>query len=156
MSQKKVPPGTQAMITTIEYNRLLQSFLTRNILKLPSKALDQMWLYVRNEIAQYNEVQGVGGWLASTAVSALQSVPCDSRAGGTGPANYPVYSNCHSSAHNEHDVCFHLPGRQNGSFKIRYFNGPTIDRDVSQHEGLKCGWDPQRSCSHIHGWGEVL
>jgi hypothetical protein len=42
--------------------------------------------------------------------------------------------------HNEHDVCFHLPGRSNGCVKIRYFNGPIVDRDVSQPEGFEFGY----------------
>jgi hypothetical protein len=42
-------------------------------------------------------------------VLALQSVACDSRVGGIEPAKYLGYSNYHSSIHNEHDICFHLP-----------------------------------------------
>jgi hypothetical protein len=39
----------------------------------------------------------------------LQSIACDSHVGGTESAKYPVYSNSHSSTHNEHDVCFPSP-----------------------------------------------
>jgi hypothetical protein len=67
-------------------------------------------------------------------VLALQSIPCNSRVGGT---KSPKYSNYHSSTHNERDVCFHLPGRSNGSVKFRYFNRGAVDHDISQPEGLE-------------------
>jgi hypothetical protein len=70
-------------------------------------------------------------------VLALESIPYDSRVGGTEPAKYSVYFHCHSSTHSEHDVCFHFPGRQNRSAKIRYFNGPAVDRNVTRFEGLE-------------------
>jgi hypothetical protein len=73
-------------------------------------------------------------------VLALQSIPCDCRVGGTEPAKYPVYFNCRSSRHSRHDVCFHFPGHQKGCAKIRYFNGPAVDRDVSQPEWLELGY----------------
>jgi hypothetical protein len=73
-------------------------------------------------------------------VLALQSIPGDFRVGGTEPTKYSVYSNYHSSTHNEHDVCFHLPGRQNGFVKIRYFKELAVDRDASQPEGLEFGY----------------
>jgi hypothetical protein len=79
-----------------------------------------------------------GGWLPSIAVLALQSVPCNSGVGGTEPAKDPVHSSHHSSTHNEHDVCRHLPAHENRSVKIRYFNGLAINRDVSQPERLEC------------------
>jgi hypothetical protein len=78
--------------------------------------------------------------IASTAVLALQSIPCDLRVGGTEPAKYPVSYNYISSTHTEHDVCFHLPGRENGSVKIYYFNGPEVDHDASQSEGHEFGY----------------
>jgi hypothetical protein len=59
--------------------------------------------------------------------------------GGTEPARYHVDSNYHSSTHNEHDVCFHLPGRYNGFVRICYFNGRAVDRNVSQPEGFEFG-----------------
>jgi hypothetical protein len=67
----------------------------------------------------------------------LQSIPCDSYVGGTEPANDSVYSNYHSSTHNGRDVCFHFPGRENKYAKIRDFNAPAVDRDVSGPEELK-------------------
>jgi hypothetical protein len=68
-----------------------------------------------------------------------RAISCDSRVGGTEPAKYRVYSNYYSLTYNEHDVCFHLRGRQNGSVKTRYFNGPAVDRDVSQPEAFVFG-----------------
>jgi hypothetical protein len=73
-------------------------------------------------------------------VFALQSIPCDCREGGIEPAKYPGYSNYHSSTHNEHNVYFHLRGRENGSVKIRYFSGPAVNCDVSQPEGFEFGY----------------
>jgi hypothetical protein len=67
-------------------------------------------------------------------------IPCDSRVGGTEPAKYPSYSNRHSSIYTEHSICFHLPGRSNGSVKIHYFNGPAVDRDEYQPEELGFGY----------------
>jgi hypothetical protein len=58
-----------------------------------------------------SEYRVSGRWLASTTVLALQPIPCNFRVGGTEPAKYPVCSTYHTSMHNEHDVCFHVPGR---------------------------------------------
>jgi hypothetical protein len=77
--------------------------------------------------------------LASTTVLALQSIPGDSRVGGAESAKYPAYSNYHSSTRNEHDVRFHLPGRQNGSIKILYFNGPASIVMYLSLKGLNAG-----------------
>jgi hypothetical protein len=49
---------------------------------------------------------------------------------------------------NEHDVCCHLPGRQNGSVKMPYFNTRAVDYDISQFEGLEFG--TSKASSHVH------
>jgi hypothetical protein len=61
-------------MSVLRYENYQWKLLTRNVCSVNVVSIDL-------------NIQGIGGWLAPTAVLALQSIPWDSPVGGTEPAN---------------------------------------------------------------------